>query len=122
MILLSTLESFLQLIGVLIIFLFVLAITYFTTRWIAGYQKTQIHNKNIRIVETLKVSPNNYVEIVKAGEKYLVLGIAKDRVELLTTLDQDEVIEREDDVLENVQIQESFQQVLDKLKEKLPKK
>lgn len=37
----SALGSFIQLLGVLIIFLFVLAITYFTTKWIGNYQKTK---------------------------------------------------------------------------------
>jgi len=32
-------ENFFQLIGVLLVFLFVLVITYFTTRWIAQYQQ-----------------------------------------------------------------------------------
>ena len=38
----SSLNSFIQLLGVLLIFLFVLVITYFTTKWIGGYQKVQM--------------------------------------------------------------------------------
>ena len=34
----SGFSSFMQLLGVLLIFVFVLALTYFTPKWIAGYQ------------------------------------------------------------------------------------
>ena len=51
----SALGSFIQLLGVLIIFLFVLAITYFTTKWIGNYQKTNFANKNLLIVESIRV-------------------------------------------------------------------
>ena len=52
----SALGSFIQLLGVLIIFLFVLAITYFTTKWIGNYQKTNFANKNLQIVESICVT------------------------------------------------------------------
>lgn len=128
MILLSTrtsgVGSFLQLIGVLLIFVFVLVITYFTTKWIAGYQKQQFHNKNLRVVETLKLTTNKYIQIVEAGDQFLVVGIGKDEVNLLTTLtpEQMKVMPEETDGLDTKNVGESFQQVLDKFKQHLPKK
>ena len=56
-------ESFLQLIGVLLIFVFVLAITYFTTRWMAGIQKGRTNNKNLKILESIGVGNGNLVGI-----------------------------------------------------------
>ena len=82
----SALGSFIQLLGVLIIFLFVLAITYFTTKWIGNYQKTNFANKNLQIVESIRVGNNKFIAIVKAGEVYLVVAVGKDDVTLLTQL------------------------------------
>ena len=76
----SALGSFIQLLGVLIIFLFVLAITYFTTKWIGNYQKTNFANKNLQIVESIRVGNNKFIAIVKAGEVYLVVAVGKDDV------------------------------------------
>ena len=73
----SALGSFIQLLGVLIIFLFVLAITYFTTKWIGNYQKTNFANKNLQIVESIRVGNNKFIAIVKAGEVYLVVAVGK---------------------------------------------
>ena len=88
---LSSLDSFVQLITVLVIFIFVLIITYFTTRWMAGIQKGRSFNKNLRIIETISAWNNKMISIVQAGEKYLVVSIGKDEVHYLTELKQEEL-------------------------------
>lgn len=88
---LSSLDSFVQLITVLVIFIFVLIITYFTTRWMAGIQKGRSFNKNLRIIETINAGNNKMISIVQAGEKYLVVSIGKDEVHYLTELKQEEL-------------------------------
>ena len=88
---LSSLDSFVQLITVLVIFIFVLIITYFTTRWMAGIQKGRSFNKNLRIIETISAGNNKMIRIVQAGEKYIVVSIGKDEVHYLTELKQEEL-------------------------------
>lgn len=88
---LSSLDSFVQLITVLVIFIFVLIITYFTTRWMAGIQKGRSFNKNLHIIETISAGNNKMISIVQAGEKYLVVSIGKDEVHYLTELKQEEL-------------------------------
>ena len=88
---LSSLDSFVQLITVLVIFILVLIITYFTTRWMAGIQKGRSFNKNLRIIETISAGNNKMISIVQAGEKYLVVSIGKDEVHYLTELKQEEL-------------------------------
>ena len=53
-----------QLIQILILFVIVLLITLLTTRWIARYQQGQMHNQNLKIIETLKISANSYIQII----------------------------------------------------------
>lgn len=81
-----------QFITVLLIFLFVVAITYFTTRYIAGYQKNLIRTGNMELVESLRISNNKYLQIVKTGNKYLVIAVCKDTVTFLTELEESELI------------------------------
>lgn len=116
----SSLESFVQLIAVLLIFVFVLAITYLTTRWIAGTQRARSNNKNLYLLETIGVGNNKFISIVKAGEKFLVVSINKDDVKLLAQLDKDELIDYSlDDTNTKT---DSFEQLLNKLKDKIPQK
>lgn len=81
-----------QFITVLLIFLFVVAITYFTTRYIAGYQKNLVRTGNMELVESLRISNNKYLQIVKTGNKYLVIAVCKDTVTFLTELEESELI------------------------------
>lgn len=119
----SGLSNFMQFIGVLFIFLFVLAATYFTTKWMAGYQKVRHPGRNLRIVETMRLNQNNYIQIIQAGEVYLVIGVGKDEVTMLTTIDKDQL--QDPEACENANqagTGESFQEILGKLKGRLPKK
>ena len=117
----SSLESFLQLIGVLLIFVFVLFITYITTRWLGGYTRAHSHNKNLKIIETINMGNNKMISIVQAGTKYLVVSVGKDDIHFLAELTEEELSELPD-FSENTAGQESFQQIFEKLKAKLPKK
>lgn len=84
-------NSVAQFFTVLVLFVFVLGITYITTRYIAGYQKTKISTGNMEIVETLRISSNKYLQIVRVGEKYLVMAVCKDTVTLLCELTEEQL-------------------------------
>ena len=112
----STLNSFLQLVGALLIFLFVLLITYFTTRWLGGLQKLQTKSGNLQVLETVRIANNQFLQVVKAGEKYLVIAVGKENVTLLAELPADQLKETAQNS------QEDFQTVLNRLKGYFPKK
>ena len=84
-------DSTIQFITVFIIFIFVLGITYITTRYIANIQKNQLSCKNMELVETLRISNNKYLQIVKTGSKYLCIAVCKDTVTMLVELNEDDI-------------------------------
>ena len=115
----STGESIYQLIVVLFIFVGVLAITYYTTRWIAGYQKSRSFNNNLEVVETLKITPNKYIQIIRAGEDtYYVLPIGKDEVVHLGTLSKEQLQEVAECPTASSMPQVDFKSILDKFTKK----
>ena len=119
----GALDSFVQLIGALIIFAFVIGITYLTTRWMGDIQKGRNHNKNLRIIETIGVGKNKMISIVEVGTVYLVVSVGKDEVHLLTQLNREQLKDLSFDEQKSCKIQqESFSEILSKLKDKLPKK
>lgn len=115
-------DSFFQLIGVLLIFLFVLVITYVTTRWIGQYQQGMMQNKNIQVVETFRVSNNKFIQIIQVGKKYLVISVCKDVVNILTELTEEDLIWKPSQEERGVKVNENFQQIFTKLKDKIPRK
>ena len=117
----GALESFLQLIGALIIFVFVLVLVYLVTRWMGSVQKGQSHNKNLHIVETIGVGSNKMISIIEAGKQYLVVAIGKDEIHLLAKLSREELKDLSFEE-ERTGSQERFSDIMRKLKDKLPKK
>ncbi len=87
----SSLQSFGQLVKVLLIFLFVLVLTAATAKWIANYQKGVGINRNIKAIETFRISSNKYIQIVQVGTRYFLLAVGKDSVSLLAELTEDQL-------------------------------
>ena len=71
-------------------FLFVLVITYFTTKWIGGYQKVQMSGRSFQVVDTIRIANNKLVQVIK-WEMYLVIAVAKDNVTMLAKLTEEEM-------------------------------
>ena len=82
-------ENAVHLLTVLAIFVFVLFITYFTTKWVAGYSKKQNITRNIDVIETYRITSNKYVAIIRTGSKYLAIGVGKDTVNVLAELPEE---------------------------------
>lgn len=106
----STADSYLQFITVLVLFVLVLGITYATTRWIASYQRGKTNGGNIEVIESFRIAPNKYIQIVRTGSKYLAVAIGKDEVHMLAELSEEELV--------TVREQENmdFGSILEKLK------
>ncbi|MCI7191367.1 MAG: flagellar biosynthetic protein FliO [Lachnospiraceae bacterium] len=105
-------DSYLQFLTVLILFVFVLGITWVTTRWIANYQKGRALSGNLEVVETLRITGNKFLQIVRVGKKYLVIAVGKDEIHMLTELTEDEVTTLKEHNTQNP----DFKSILEKLK------
>lgn len=115
-------ESFWQLISVLLMFLFVMVITYVCTRWIAKFQKGMNTNKNIRVLETFRVTNNKYLQIIEVGKVYMVIAVCKDTITYLCEIDKEQLTWIPEGDMQTPVVNENFQEILQKLKEKLPRK
>ena len=110
----SGVDSVVQFLTVVIMFLFVLGITYFTTRYIARVQKGQMTNKNMELIDTLRISNNKYLQIVRVGEKYYCMAVCKDTVTMLGEVQKEELVFYEN----NANGRMDFQAVLEGFKQK----
>ena len=120
----ASMESFLQLIVALLIFVIVLGLTYVTTRWIGKYQKVHMNSKNLRIIETIPAGANKNICLVKAGKEYLVVAIGKDEIRTLAMLSEEQLTDLSflNESSDNMMNGESFQEIFGQLKDKMFKK
>lgn len=83
--------SIAQFFTVLLIFIFVLFITYWTTRFAGSFRKQQMSGKNIQVMETVGISNTKYLQIIKIGNRYFVIGVCKDTITYLCELNEEDV-------------------------------
>lgn len=84
-------DSIGQLLTVILIFIFVLALTYFATKLTAGLQRGRLAGSNVEILETYKIAPTKYIQVVKIGKKYFSYVVCKDTVTLLGEMAEDDI-------------------------------
>ncbi len=87
----SGVNGIVQFLTIVILFVIVVAITLFATRWMSNYQKGKSLGTNIEIIETYRISVNKYVQIIRVGDKYLAIAVGKDEVTFLSEVAQDEI-------------------------------
>lgn len=115
----SSAESIVSLLGVIVVFVLVLALSYITTKWLGGSGLLMQRSKNISIVESYKLGPNTYIQLVKIGKKYFALGTGKDTVEYLSEIAEEDLdLEQYQRLVDKTQNPESFKDILSKVNKK----
>ncbi|MCR5453306.1 MAG: flagellar biosynthetic protein FliO [Lachnospiraceae bacterium] len=116
----SNFEGIFQLTVTFVIFVFVLALTFFTTRWIAKYQKNQSANKNIHIIESVSVGTNKVIAVVEVGGEYFVVGIGKEEIHFLSKVDGDKITINENEAGSS-NSSRNFSEILSEFKSRIGK-
>lgn len=104
----------LQLIGLVFILVVILIAAYYTSKFVGRLSLGQFKNSNFKVIDTYRISPNKYIQIIKIANKFVVIAVGKDKIDFITELDESEVLIKEENVKENI----SFKQILEKLKNK----
>jgi flagellar protein FliO/FliZ len=101
----------------LLVFVVVLAATYFFTKWMASFQKEKTSTGNIEVIETARISTTKYIQIVRIGSKYMAIAVGKDEVTSLGEVSREDLIIREDKPEDNL----NFKDILEKIKGEIKK-
>ncbi|MDF2485055.1 MAG: hypothetical protein K0R46_1223 [Herbinix sp.] len=108
----STYDNLWQLVGLVLLLIIILIAAYYTSRFIGGIKLGQMKKSNFQVIDSYRVTPNKALQIVKIGNKYVVIAIGKDDITYITELEESEVMIREIHQSDK----QSFKQILDKLK------
>lgn len=92
----SVLKGIGELIVLLLIFIGILFLAYWSSKLAARFQSGSMKNRNMTVVETMRVQNNKFVQIIKIADKYIVIGVGKDEIHFLTELDGSQLIEEAD--------------------------
>ena len=86
----NTASSIGQFFLLMFIFIIVLALAYFVTKWIAA-SKSGRKGGNIKVMEAVTVGNRNTLQLIKAGTKYYLIGVTKDKISFLTEVDDQSI-------------------------------
>lgn len=110
----STSNSFLELLGLILLLGVILVATYFTTRFIGKYKMGQLKSSNFHVIDTYQISQSKMLQLIKVGNRYIVISICKDTITYITEIEEAQVITK-DDLGEN---KLSFKQAFENLRNK----
>jgi flagellar protein FliO/FliZ len=112
---LSSLANFWQLLSVLFLFIIVLVGAFFVTKWLSHLQYQQTKGKNMQLIETLRIGPNKMVQLIKVGDRYFVIGLSKEHIQVISEVDQEQIKDQRDQNKQiNVNFKEQFNQILNR--------
>jgi len=76
----------------LVVFVVVVAMAYFTTRLVASAKMGRMGGKrNLEIVESMGVGTQCFIHIVRTGEKYVLIGVTRGQVTMLGDIDKEQL-------------------------------
>lgn len=80
-----------EMIFLLFVFIIVIASAYFITKKIASIGSLRMQGKNMQIIETLQLSMNQIIHLVRVGEKIVMIGVSKDNITYLSEVDSESI-------------------------------
>lgn len=115
----SRAESVTQFLTVFLVFILILVLTYLTTRFVGGFQKTGMAYRNFQAIETYRIANGKYLQIVRIGEKYVCIGISKDNITNICELSEEEIVDLSSGSKSFAP--DTFKNIIDKAKERIDK-
>jgi flagellar protein FliO/FliZ len=78
---------------ILIVLAFIILFCWFVLRLMGRIKGRGASGGNLHLMESILVGSQNMVQLVRAGDKYLVIGVTKEQITLLAELDESQIKE-----------------------------
>lgn len=87
----SQLGSIAEVLALLIVFLLILAAAYYVTKYFGKTMTGYKMGGNIRLIETVRIAPEKYLQIVEVAERYFLLAVSKGNISLISELNKQDM-------------------------------
>jgi len=114
-------DNLLELVGLVFLLIVILVAAYYTSKFIGKIKLGQLKNSNFKVIDAYRLSPSKVIQIVKIGKRYFALAICKDRITVISELQESELEFKDDLEMKKTEMgnqlnHESFKKIFDKLK------
>lgn len=100
-----------------LVFGFVLILAYYLTKIVASKRMQIMNSKNIKVLEMVSMNAGVSLGIVQVGDKYFLVGMGKEKVDLISELEYKDLVFNEKGTLE-YNFSEQFKKLLNKNNDK----
>jgi flagellar protein FliO/FliZ len=87
--------------------IFVLFLTYFSTKWLSVKATTIAKSKYINIVDKVMLGQNKYLAIVEISNKYYLMSVTENNINIIKDLDEFELSYTEN-IVDNSEFNKMF--------------
>jgi flagellar protein FliO/FliZ len=84
-----------QVFSLLIIFMGVLFLAYYSTKMIASARHYGRKNSNIHFIENFSMGQNSHLRLVKVANKTILIAVSKENITFITEVDEDQLNDEE---------------------------
>lgn len=78
-----------DLIILVVVFLLILVASYFASKWASNAGMQLQKNKNVKVLEVMRLNQTKWIYLVKIGDKVVSLGVSKEHIEFLTEVEEE---------------------------------
>lgn len=100
----------------ILVFVGILILAYYVTKWFAGMRMGARGKSDMEIIYALPVSSSANIQLVKIGKKYFLLGVTKENISFLAEIDEEDVPKKETKETNNFSFEKCFREYFDKKK------
>ncbi len=108
-----------QLIFLIIVFVIVILLAYYSTKFIAGTKIKNMKKNNMKIIESISIG-FNHIHIIEVNKQYFLISSSKEGIRMLSEIDGNNLILSSSDV-DIFPFDKCFKEYLNNVKTKVKK-
>ena len=85
---------FLSIIYALIV---ILVLAYISIKFVSKTKGLSSANSNIKVMESISIGYQSVIQLIKIGDKYILVGVSKEKITYLTEIDEQHLVFSKDD-------------------------
>ena len=89
----SVINSVGTIVGMLVIFIIILAAAYYTAKFLGQKSGFAGPSRNLKVIETCRLAPDRYLQIVRAGNAYYLIAITRNSITKIAELPKETIEE-----------------------------
>ncbi|WP_317367329.1 flagellar biosynthetic protein FliO [uncultured Tyzzerella sp.] len=110
------LEMAFQLIFLIFVFVAVIFLAYYSTKFIAGAKIKTMEKNNMKVIETISIGFNN-IHIIKVNKQYFLISSSKEGIRILSEINGEDLI-ISDNNINVIPFEKQFKQYINNINKK----